>query len=203
MILILEGPNGAGKTTIAKHLDDKYGFRNFRPFKDPYKGHWGDGGDVERRLKDLGIPVNTIAEDIFMAEFISKFHRNLPGILLDRSLPSALSYSCLGFDARQQYLELWLKLLADVDILYVHLDVSFENASKRAPDRVLTPMEHNEIRRQFAKIYASLPISQRINKIAIGTDDKGAYEVIALVDDVVETWVRRCDFDDTGWVSLE
>jgi thymidylate kinase len=87
MVLVIEGIEGTGKTTLARALGGVV-YRALRGERRLYSHEIG-------RWRSLGVPVNTHAEDIFIADLLAALPQ--PGlVILDRSLLTGLVYDNTG-----------------------------------------------------------------------------------------------------------
>ena len=143
MIVVLEGQEGAGKSTVAEALSVRTGWPVLK-----MSTYWGEqfvhrmGGHEGKiqLLKDLGIPINTVIEDIFASVVLAELGIDA---ILDRSVPSGLAYG-LEYDevTKDQVLPLWriwaenLQQAANIGTggttpLYVHFEVPYDVARER------------------------------------------------------------------------
>lgn len=128
MIIVVEGANGVGKTTLVEALAKHYGYPVYKPFRRLGFEHWddADGRRVMNGLDRFRVVANSIAEDIFMADFIGTFGVNA---ILDRGILSAIVY---GNEDGPSALSLWGRLIGETKVLFVFLHGSFEIASSRS-----------------------------------------------------------------------
>jgi hypothetical protein len=135
VLVILEGANGVGKTTLARRLVE-CGYTRFKPFRPGSgpsgdKGHWDDpsGKTLFKRLVSLGVPVNSHAEDLFIADFLRQFPQL--DVVLDRSIPSALAISAPKDIDHGELFTLWAEMLTPLRPLYVYMTADFDAAAQR------------------------------------------------------------------------
>ncbi len=156
MIVIFEGANGVGKTAYATGLAKQEGWPVYRAYRRGGEHH--DEGWL-KKLRDLGIPANRYAEDMFLAEYLRAFK---PTVILDRSLPSALVYdevfkqSTVPSGAAGPLLDLWQESLSRQKVLYVWLIASHSVAKERGSGAVLARRERDALDRRFARLFARI-----------------------------------------------
>src|SRR5437016_5480315 len=91
MILVLEGAQGAGKTTFADYLSQRLAWPVYRAFRNDGDGHTPGAG--QGWLRNVPLPVNTWMEDMYGADIYQTLQ---PNLILDRSMPSAITYEVLS-----------------------------------------------------------------------------------------------------------
>jgi len=176
MLIILDGTNGTGKSTHAcriVELLNKGGHHNYRVLRALRNNpalHLGreDGGRV-KRLRELGVPVNTFVDDIYMADFLAA-----TGVraVLDRSIGSAIAYGLLykditGWDAAQQLLSCWQEIIAKYPdpVVYIWMKAapSTRDSRCRAASRWHPTREQDKLLdRAFNLVFQSLAIKKHI-----------------------------------------
>jgi len=185
MILILEGTNGTGKSTCAKLLSPILGAPVYRPFRRGNSDlHWGSCSVQEKQLREqFKVPLNTHIEDLYVADLISTVETN---IILDRSIPSAISYGLMEHDPLlpNDTVELffyWQKMLLEQKALYVWMTATYDTARKRSINRIpswwpINREQYDELESTFSILYSLCELS----KLCVNTENMG-------VDEVVET----------------
>lgn len=131
--IIVEGPSGSGKSTVLRCFNEMLGWPVYRAFRSNSNQH--TPGEHEPSLKRLGVPVNTWMEDLFVADVLqtTKSH-----VLLDRSMPSALAYECLGMgtglDANHRLMALgaWCRRIKEAGTLVIQLRATLAECTRRS-----------------------------------------------------------------------
>lgn len=132
-MIIMEGANGGGKTSYARALSGLLDAPLYRAFRRPGADHH-NGNDMER-LQNLGVPVNTWMDDMYLAD-LSRIIGN--EVIVDRSMPSAVVYEIVQRQGTMRvdwvhYMTEWERLLkmSVRPALVVHLVAPYEVACER------------------------------------------------------------------------
>lgn len=152
-IVVMEGPMGSGKSTLAQALAGARGWPIYRAFRRATGDH-SPGADP--RLGD--VPVNTYIEDICAADTFAQLRP--PGVVMDRSLPSALAYDKkLHRVARVALMSYWQECLAAAGtVLIVFIAVSHEVSSKRL-SLCRSPFNDEDVRIREVIHMTNLPVA--------------------------------------------
>lgn len=177
MILIIEGCRGTGKTTVCADLAVVFGAPIIRPFRPTIWDHHTGSTDVEKKLKAMGVPVNTFVDDLYVADVLSAISQLHPAVnyVLDRSMGSAIAHqSCPSDDT--SVLDLWQQLLSRAPaVRYVWLRAPYDVAAKRVAGRPMpTRIEAESLESGFQRVYDAF---QR-PKLALDTSGMGRDEVV-------------------------
>lgn len=171
MIILLEGINGVGKTTYAEMLSKILKIQYYHALKNGNMDvHWGEKGEKERALREVGAPLNTHIEDLYLADMLKTFNINA---VIDRSMPSAIAY---GKVERLEYLKtaeecvkvysLWEKMMP-LDVLYVYMLCDYNVAKERCKNRKwpLNKIKYDKLKKVFAQLFQKI----RYEKMIIDT----------------------------------
>lgn len=142
MIIILEGFNGTGKTTAAKALRGKYGFKIYRPLRENHSDHFRDpSSPVVSQLRACRVPFNSYFDDVFAADALVQI-RPEGGVVMDRSMPTALAYGLTkgeikGRAHREALESYWIRRLKQLNdtgipVAYVWLVAAHDKAQARS-----------------------------------------------------------------------
>jgi len=162
MIVVLEGINGTGKTTVANLLKGLTTLVLYKPFEDVKRPNKVTGERDYGDLQRWGVSVNTFWEDLVVADLVSK---TSPGIILDRSLPSAIAYDCAGDSSNYKSMIKWweerIKQGSRGKLVYVQLDVAYEVAKSRCVGDVRwcpNKKDYTAIQKRFDKVWKMITI---------------------------------------------
>lgn len=136
-IYILEGVNGTGKTTLARALSESLGgapivrpFHNVNP-----DSHWGQTMDEEERmLRAAGVPIQSPADDMYVADMVSKMRPDVA--ICDRSLVTGMAYGNWDEEPRASVKDAariyWAMLLNKHHrTILVHLTADYDTCVRR------------------------------------------------------------------------
>lgn len=135
MRLILEGASGVGKSTLARALKDITGAPIYRPFR-------GNDEHISplnvARMQDLGLSVNGWQEDLYTADLLSVVTSQ--GVILDRSMPSAMAWNEVSSDAldqrtRRTVLRMWAERIVAARAVLVLVECAEATRKERSPER--------------------------------------------------------------------
>jgi hypothetical protein len=130
MKVIFEGVNRSGKTTVARMLCDQLSakyvkVRNRQDVRTLY--------GIEQQIIDAGYKPNAFYEDVMVMETVEQIfpgpqHRIFGGVVLDRSLISAIVYNDLyseNLPIPEEVLHWWMGKVLDGGWVHVVLDCSY------------------------------------------------------------------------------
>jgi thymidylate kinase len=190
---MLDGVNGAGKSTYAYLLKEKLGINICRVFRSADKKlHWGSTGEeLRKELTELKIPINTHADDIFMADFMASFQVDA---ILDRTIASAIVYGRTynQFDGwytektiARRLLDFWTSLMdkCKPPLIYIWMDVSYAVATKRCHDRWCPEKKDFEkLKKEYEQIFYRLPMKRfRLDTTNIHEKSDGVDKILDIV----------------------
>lgn len=174
-----------GKTTYAQALSNKTFSPVYRAFRTDIGAHWGERGELEGKLKSFGVPVNTHVEDFFAADFIAQTRT---GLILDRSLPSAIAYATVRGEALPNptaMLDFWQQALMDSGkrVVYVWLRGPYELAKKRCATRKLpvNKAEFNKLDKCFEKLFQRIKLEKMQIDVSVVNSMIGVERILAAV----------------------
>ena len=128
MVVIVEGGRGTGKTTLCEAIHGLTGWCVYRPFR---KRGSHTPGAHDPRLEALKINTNSYIEDIYAADVFAAIRP--VGVILDRSLPSALAYNARldGWKA-EMLADIWSERMAEAGkAILLHLELPSEMVQQR------------------------------------------------------------------------
>lgn len=178
MLILLDGVNGVGKSTYAYKIKESFGIKVCRVFRSGDKElHWGSTGkELQDKLAELKVPINTHVDDLFMADFMLTFQVDA---VLDRTLASAISYGRAYNKMDGWYrekgnarrlLDFWVELISKCKppLLYAWLDAEYDVAKERCSDRAWfpKPAEYRKLRKEYESVFNRIPFQ----KMRIQTD---------------------------------
>lgn len=190
MIIVLEGINGVGKSTYAIAIRKRLGAPIVRPFRPSPDTHWDQHeGEVGAALRELGVPINTFVDDLYVADMIRML--NPPHAVLDRGMPSSVAYGRLkdeewtksGVDWTIGY---WEECLLDAghrpgrSVVLAYLFASFDETKRRCEGRWHpSKTEWSKLKATYDKVINR----SRLPVIAINTElsdvDSGVDKILA------------------------
>lgn len=138
MIIILEGLNGVGKSAVASELK-RMGVIIWRPFRTNSDIHLGHDESPELvELKNVGVPLNTFVDDLYVADALSTLEV-AKTVALDRSLPTAIAYTKTyapntNWLRKEDYVwRVWRACLRDA--FWIHLEAPWQVTRARCENR--------------------------------------------------------------------
>lgn len=184
MIVVFEGCAGVGKSTILRAVANKFGFVSYKSFKEPN----GVTRVHDASLIEKHIPMNTWREDVYVMDFLYYTGELVRGVILDRSLVSALAYESdvSEFD-KMRMMEWWASRMK-VRGLILNVRAANEKAAARNKHGHAEPF----IRWEFSEMERWLCIAQSFGAQVVNIDNDGAVEVaIKSASDAITGWKRE------------
>lgn len=189
MILLIEGVNGTGKTTLAQALSKKTGFPIYRPFRTSMTDHTELPDKFRDGLRTMGVPVNTHAEDLYLADFLAHQYQHSPvDLILDRSMPSAVAYGLADntmpipgvsvLPAATTLYLVWEERMLATDVLWVHLHASFETVRERSGARAPNRERYNILSKHFNQML----VRTKLERLVLNTDSLTTDQAVDRID---------------------
>jgi thymidylate kinase len=195
---ILEGVNGAGKTTLARSLSRALRTRmegcELAPIARPFHNinpdsHWGQTGDYEEKnLRAVGVPIQTPADDFYVADMIMKL---LPRVVIcDRSLLTGFAYG--DFDRgtrsvmREWAMSYWASMLMkNHNVVLIHLTASYDACKERCGSEGREKHRSVQSWEDLAERYRKAVDQAKPYMTETVELDTGAMDLTATVDSVL------------------
>lgn len=155
---------GAGKTALANALSRYTAWPVYRAFRAAGDGHQPGADARVKMLKNIGLPVNSWQEDMFIADMAAACR---PNLILDRSLPSALTWNAAAFTLRESTaaLDLWAERIGTAGAVLVLVEASEALRKARTPRWLGGEAE------SIAKYIAVAAARSGIELVRINTDE--------------------------------